>query len=177
VADLARFIDRDTIEFVRVYPHPIERVWRAISDPTEISAWFWTATFELRVGAPYRFGDAKSDMTGVITKIDPPRLLCFGGPAPHGPDGYMQFELDAVHGGTRMRFVQHSTPGYFRKPEWPADHPAGDGNPWRPGTLTGWHLSFDALGQMLSGEVAADTTLEERGLLPIYRAHMLATQP
>ena len=26
-ADLARFIDRWTIEFIRVYPHPVERVW------------------------------------------------------------------------------------------------------------------------------------------------------
>jgi len=25
-ADLARFVDRWTIEFIRVYPHPVERV-------------------------------------------------------------------------------------------------------------------------------------------------------
>ena len=34
-ADLARFVDRWTVEYVRVYPHPIERIWRATSDPKE----------------------------------------------------------------------------------------------------------------------------------------------
>jgi len=29
-AELARFIDRWTVEYVRTYPHPIDRVWRAI---------------------------------------------------------------------------------------------------------------------------------------------------
>jgi hypothetical protein len=28
---LARFIDHWTIEFVRTYPHPIERVWQAVT--------------------------------------------------------------------------------------------------------------------------------------------------
>jgi hypothetical protein len=28
--DLARFVDRYTVEYVRVFPHPIERVWKAI---------------------------------------------------------------------------------------------------------------------------------------------------
>ena len=36
-AELARFIDRFTVEYVRVYAHPIERVWRAISDPAELA--------------------------------------------------------------------------------------------------------------------------------------------
>ena len=52
-AELARFIDRHTIEYVRTYPHPIERVWRAITDPKEISVWFWTARFDLRVGGAF----------------------------------------------------------------------------------------------------------------------------
>ena len=39
-ADLARFIDRWTMEYVRTYPHPIERVWKAVSDPAEVAIWF-----------------------------------------------------------------------------------------------------------------------------------------
>ena len=38
--DLATFIDRWTMEYVRFYPHPIERVWRAITDPAELARWF-----------------------------------------------------------------------------------------------------------------------------------------
>jgi uncharacterized protein YndB with AHSA1/START domain len=32
-AELGRFVDRWTVEYVRTYPHPIQRVWRAITEP------------------------------------------------------------------------------------------------------------------------------------------------
>ena len=38
--NLPRFIDRWTIEYVHTYPHPVERVWRAITDPKEFGVWF-----------------------------------------------------------------------------------------------------------------------------------------
>jgi uncharacterized protein YndB with AHSA1/START domain len=185
-AELARrFIDRWTIEYVRVYPHPIERVWRAITDPNEISIWFWSATFDLRIGGQFAFGPDDSDLRGVFEAIEPPRFVRFKGPSPmQNPDGYFQFTLDPVRArsrfATRMTFVQHFTPGIVPHPEWgadPVDHPAAAVNPWRAGTLTGWHLAFDALGRRLSGEGVVDTSLEESGLLPVYRKHMLATQP
>ncbi len=178
-AELARFIDRHTIEYVRTYPHPIERVWRAITDPAEISTWFWMAEIDLRVGGAYRFGGEGSDLRGVITALDPPRLVRFGGPEAHGKDGYMQFELEAVRGGTRLTFTQHSTPGFFNKPDWPADpadHPAGARNPWRPGTLSGWHVSLDQLGDLFEGSTHA-ARMPESKLQEIYREHMRATQP
>ena len=177
-AELARFVDRHTIEFVRDYPHPVERVWQAITDPAEISVWFWTAEFDLRVGGAYRFGGESSDMKGAIAALEPLRRIRFGGPEPHGPEGYMEFVLEPVRGGTRMTFTQHSTPGFFLKPEWPADpsdHPAGAKNPWRPGSLRGWHASFDQLGDELSGATTARIT--EIELEKIYREHMRKTQP
>jgi uncharacterized protein YndB with AHSA1/START domain len=179
-SELARFIDHWTVEYVRVYPHPIERVWRAISDPREISVWFWEARFDFRVGGSFAFGPEGSDLFGVFDAIDPPRFIRFKGPSPaQNPEGYFQFALDAVAAGTKVTFVQHFTPGFVPHPEWgadPADHPFAAVNPWRAGTLTGWHLAFATLGQLLSGEEITDTSLEESGLLPVYREHMLATQ-
>lgn len=180
-AGLARFIDRFTIEYVRVYAHPIERVWRAVADPAEISVWFWTARFEARVGAPYRFGGDDSDMFGVITAVEPPRLLRFGGPHGHGPSGYFQFELADVSGGTRLTFTQHSQPGFFRKDEWPIDPPdleVGLGMPWRPGTLSGWHSALDCLGGHMDGaDTAAGLDAAEAALLLVYREHMRTIPP
>ncbi|RZU12069.1 polyketide cyclase/dehydrase/lipid transport protein [Kribbella rubisoli] len=31
---------RVAIRFVRLFPHPPEKVWRAITDPGQLSAWF-----------------------------------------------------------------------------------------------------------------------------------------
>ena len=179
--ELARFIDRWTVEYVRVYAHPIERVWRAISDPNESSAWFWSAQFDLREGGAFAFGPEGSDLVGVFGAIDPPRFIRFNGPSlALNPEGYFQFTLEPVKGGTRLSFVQHFTPGVVLRPEWgadPGDHPFAAVNPWRAGTLAGWHLALDALRQLLSGEEVADTSLEESGLLPVYREHMLGHQP
>jgi uncharacterized protein YndB with AHSA1/START domain len=179
--ELARFIDRWTIEYVRVYPHPIERVWRAITDPKEISVWFWAARFDLRVGGQFAFGPEDTDMFGVFEAIEPPRFVRFKGPSPaENPEGYFQFTLEAVAAGTRVTFIQHFTPSVVLHPEWgadPVDHPAAAMNPWRAGTLTGWHLAFDALRYQLCNKDVGDMSLEESALLPVYREHMLATQP
>lgn len=149
MADLARFIDRFTIEYVRVYPHPIARVWRAITDPSEFRVWFIAGKLDLRVGGAFRFGD--DGFTGTVLEIEPPRRIRFGGPT--GPGGYFQYELGEVAGGTRMRFVQHFPPGgvYTAVP----DDLGGDlpvpGTPWKPGFVGGWHEFWDALADYLDG--------------------------
>ena len=156
--NLPRFVDRWTVEYVRVYPHPIERVWRAISEPTEISAWFWAAKIDLRVGGAFRFGPDDSEMSGVFETIDPPRVIRFKGPSPvANPEGFFQFTLDSLAAGTQVSFVQHFTPGIVLKPEWGADpdtHPFAAVNPWRAGTLSGWHLALAAPGHALFGAIS-----------------------
>jgi hypothetical protein len=39
-AELARFIDRYTAEYVRTYAHQIDCVWHAITDPAKFDDWF-----------------------------------------------------------------------------------------------------------------------------------------
>jgi uncharacterized protein YndB with AHSA1/START domain len=182
-AELARFIDRDTIEYVRTYPHPIERVWKAVSDPAEVSIWFWAGRSEARLGGAYVFGpeDGPFQFGGVITAFDPPTLIRYGGPHA-GRESYWQFELSSRAGGTRVRFVQRITPGcWVNIHNWPADppeHPAGEANPWRPGTLSGWHRSLDHMGVLMDGGEWGPATRAERETLDQrYRELMLATQP
>src|SRR5882757_7730122 len=97
-AELARFIDRNTVEYVRTYPHPIERVWRAITDPAEFKVWFIRGEIALSEGGAYRF--QSGEFSGTVLSIEPPRLIRFGGPR----DGWFQYELSAEGEGTRMRF-------------------------------------------------------------------------
>ena len=181
-APLARFIDRDPIEYVRTYAHPIEWVWSAITDPAQMSTWFGPIAFEPRLGGAYlALWEKDSPFKGVITAFEPPRLVRFGSPQ-IDPANYWQFELEAVAGGTRMLFEQRiSSKTWANVHGWPADpaeHPAGETNPWRPGTLSGWHRAFEHLGVHMDGGAwerpsqAARDVLDQR-----YREHMLATQP
>jgi uncharacterized protein YndB with AHSA1/START domain len=149
--DLARFIDHWTIEFVRIYPHPIERVWRAVTDPAEVAIWFIPPTvWEPRTGGAYRFHN--DGFAGIVQVADPPRLIRFRGPQPGGAaspgDGsYFQFELEPVEGGTRLRYLQHADPNTVDREEPQRNHAA----PGRPGSLAGWHAAFDELDELLDG--------------------------
>lgn len=54
LAALGEFVDRDTMRFVREYPHPVERVWAALVTPEQISVWWMVCeTLEAREGGRY----------------------------------------------------------------------------------------------------------------------------
>jgi uncharacterized protein YndB with AHSA1/START domain len=143
-AELAHFIDRFTVEYVRTYPHPIERVWRAITDAAEIRAWFMPGEIEPRVGGGFAF--AGGGWNGDVVAYEPPRLVRLRNAGDHV--GYFQYELDEVAGGTRMRFMQHFSPeGVYGQP---GDTRPGAGTPW-PGAVSGWHEFWEALGDHLDG--------------------------
>ena len=130
-AELARFLDCTTVRFVRVFPHPVERVWRAITDPAEMAGWFMAGRIELKPGGAWRIGTESASCEGVITALERLRLVRFEGRIPGGGPGYCQYELEPVDGGTRMTFTQSC-------PEGETD-------------LGGWHELFDALGDHLDG--------------------------
>src|ERR1700733_6481246 len=101
-AELARFIDRSTMDYVRAYPHPIERVWRAIIEPEEFGVWFIKGRLDARLGGRYWFGD--DGFQGAVLAIDPPRTLRLGDDK---NDQFFEYQLSEAAGGTRMRFVPH----------------------------------------------------------------------
>jgi uncharacterized protein YndB with AHSA1/START domain len=71
---------RPAVRFERTYPHPILRVWLAVSDPAELAHWFPSnADFEPQVGGTITFsGDPHADATtGTILAFEPPRHLAF----------------------------------------------------------------------------------------------------
>jgi uncharacterized protein YndB with AHSA1/START domain len=159
-AALGRFTDRFTVEYVRTFPHPIERVWRALTDPKELSIWAMPATIDLSVGGAYTF---LGEQWGTILALDPPRLIKLGkkgiGAEPDAPgENYMLYELDAVPEGTRMTFTEHWKEGPDYLAFFGDDLPGGPETPFHPGTLAGWHGMFDGLADLLD-RVAPDSRL------------------
>ncbi|HEX3917793.1 MAG TPA: SRPBCC domain-containing protein [Caulobacteraceae bacterium] len=176
---LGRFIDRFTVEYVRTFPHPIERVWRAISDPGEFSAWFIPGTLELKERGAYFFDS--EGWTGVVMALEPPTFIRFstgkGANGDYGERGFFQYHLEPVPGGTRMRFLQHFPPEH----DYPVrgDGSPGDGTPW-PGSVSGWHEFWDALADHLNGKPRGSRRARHarwQELNRIYDDHMRATLP
>jgi len=141
-SSLARFVDRDTMEYERRYPHPIERVWAAVSVGEHLNVWlFPTTRVEGRVGgrATFTWGGPEEDGVEVyeVTEYDPPRRITFRA---EGMPAWMRFDL-AEDGpdATVLRFTLH----------WPV--PEGAESPWHPQHLTGFHNMLDNLTGYLAG--------------------------
>ncbi|TDD03280.1 hypothetical protein E1292_21545 [Nonomuraea deserti] len=80
---------RPALRFERTLAYPIERVWRAVSEPAELERWF-PAAADWTPAAGETFEAAGA--SGEVTEVDPPRRLAwtFAGQsysfdlAPHG---------------------------------------------------------------------------------------------
>lgn len=124
------------LRFTRVLPHPVERVWSAITEPEHLAQWFpSTIEGERRAGAPLRFtfpGDIVDPIDGEMLAFEPPRLMELR----WGPD-VLRFELRPRSDGTELTLL---------------DVLEERGKATRDGT--GWHTCLDALTASLSGEGA-----------------------
>ena len=70
------------LRFEAVYPHPIERVWRAITDPQAIARWLMKNDFEPRVGHKFQFrskpmGNWDGIVNCEVLECEPPRRLVY----------------------------------------------------------------------------------------------------
>ena len=91
---------RPAVRFERRYPHPVHRVWRAISVPEELRHWFPSeVAIEPREGGTIEFsGDPHLEETrGTVLAYDPPHRLAFT----WGSDE-LHFELAADGEGCRL---------------------------------------------------------------------------
>ncbi len=139
------------LRFERWYPHPVERVWRAVTAPDEMAQWFPSAVEGDRaVGAALTFADEAQRQaaieageptrvegpmfTGRVTVWDPPTVFSFtwGGEL-------LRYELTPDGDGTRFVFTQ-----VLSHPSLSARNGAG------------WHACLDALDALVLGPTASD---------------------
>jgi uncharacterized protein YndB with AHSA1/START domain len=154
------------IRFVRRLPHPIDRVWDALTDPAELHRWWGDTDLDLTEGGRFTLRWRNKDpegnvasLDGTITKLDPPRFLeisatwgATGSPDP-GTPATLTWELEAAGDHTVLHFTNTlPTP------------PEGST------TAAGWHLHLDALATTLAGE-EVDIAHPEPLFDPIHKAY------
>jgi uncharacterized protein YndB with AHSA1/START domain len=130
---------RPTLRFERRLTHPVEKVWRALTEPAELEHWFpqrVEGAFEPggKLRFPFRAakeldGEVVPDFEGEVLDIEPPRLLSFtwGGDV-------LRFELIPDGDGCLLVFTDTFT-----------EH----GKAARDGA--GWHVCLDGLEASLDG--------------------------
>jgi uncharacterized protein YndB with AHSA1/START domain len=131
--------ERPTLHFERRIEHPVEAVWRAVTEPDELVHWFpCEVEVELRLGGKMTFTfpegtlpDGASTMLGSVTELDPPRRFSF-----MWGDDHLHFALEPADGGAactlRLTVELDSR-----------DKAARDG--------AGWHQCLDGLETWLAG--------------------------
>ncbi len=159
------------IHFERRIPHPIERVWAALTEPEQLIGWWGEASVELVDGGAFTLrwlnsedDDTTAVMLARITRIDPPHLLETQGSweAEHGEDkdsleAGLRWELEADGEATVLRFTNTV--------------PTGDLPPAaRLRNAAGWHFHLDALASTLDGRAVDLVAIE--GWEPIHAAYV-----
>jgi uncharacterized protein YndB with AHSA1/START domain len=90
--ELERCGDRWQLRFTRELAHPAEKVWRAVTEPAHLDAWFpQRIVGEWRAGAPLKFESPDGEFAafdGEVLACEPPSLLEFR----WGPD-VIRFEI------------------------------------------------------------------------------------
>lgn len=99
------------LRFEAVYPHPPEKVWRALTDSKAIEQWLMSNDFEPRLGHKFMFTskpqpgwDGKTYCE--VIELDPPHRLAYtwkGGPL----DTVVRWTLEPTADGTRL-VLEHS---------------------------------------------------------------------
>jgi uncharacterized protein YndB with AHSA1/START domain len=125
--------ERPTVRVERTYPHPIERVWDAVTSPEHLGRWFPSPVeVDLRRGGEMRFSAFEGDpaATGTVEVVEAPRRLAFT----WGTDR-LTFELTPTDAGTTFALT-HVFDDRFGAPSF----------------ATGWELCLAALRSVLADE-------------------------
>lgn len=139
---------RYELRYERYYPHPPEKVWRALIEPEELKHWFpSTIEGERKAGAKLRFafeGQPGPVTEGVMRVFDPPRLLEFT-----WMKDVLRFELTEERGGSKLVFTN-----------------IFDERVVAPRSAAGWHKCLERMAEKLGASKP-----EDAGWHDLYRSY------
>lgn len=149
---LTRDGDRCTLTFTRTLPHPPEKVWRAVTEPEHLAAWFpQQIVGERRAGASLRFVTSGGDgFDGEMLVFDPPRAIAMT----WGSD-LLRIELQPCPAGTVLTL----TDSFDELGKAARD-------------AAGWHECLDRLVWSLDGTALPGWGVRWREIHPAYVARL-----
>ncbi|WP_020495314.1 SRPBCC family protein [Sciscionella marina] len=137
--------DAYVLRFERTLRHPVEKVWRAVTEPAEMAHWFPAQVrTELRAGAAMRFAfDGHFDLgerfgEGKVLEYDPPKVYAFRW-------AHETFRIELIpHDSGCVLVFSTTLPGTDTTCDFPSV----------ARTAPGWHECLDALLARLDGASA-----------------------
>jgi uncharacterized protein YndB with AHSA1/START domain len=155
--------DRVTVTFTRTYPHPVEQVWRAITDPEQSRHWLGKLAFDPQPGGKFEMIlDGSDPIHGTVTHgeviaCDPPHLLEYWF---HAQDGDVvrtdrhinRWELRTVDSSCQLRFINTFAPGERA----------------RNSILCGWHAMVEMLDETIGGHQRNWSTYTRDRMTELY---------
>jgi uncharacterized protein YndB with AHSA1/START domain len=130
-----------TVVVERVFPHPPEKLWRALTESPLIAQWLLSNDFEPVVGRRFQFrSDPMPQWNGIIDcevlVVEPLKRLSYSWNS-MGLESVVVLTLTAAAGGTQVRMEQSG----FRPDQQAAYQ----------GANYGWQKFFGALEQVAAG--------------------------
>jgi len=137
-AELHDLSGRSQLRFTRKLPHSRDKVWRALTEPEHLAAWFpTTIEGERAAGAQLRFSfpnDEAPPFEGEMITYDPPSILEF-----RWGEDLIRFEIAPDGDGSMLTLL---------------DTLDARGKAARD--AAGWHVKLDVLASYLAGKDIAD---------------------
>ena len=136
-----------TLVVERVFPHPREKLWRALTESPLLAQWMMSNDFEPEVGRRFQFrADPVPNWNGIVDCevliVDPLQRLSYnwgvgGDQAASGLQWVVLWTLTPTEGGTHLRMEQSGF-GPHQKANY-------------QGAKYGWHKFFGGLERVLGG--------------------------
>lgn len=103
---------KDTITKEKIFNHPIDKVWNAISKAKEISSWFIQADFKAEKGYQYTFSSEPNEkgcttISGTVKEATPYVLIYTWIVADTEVETTVTWKLESVKNGTKL-YLEHS---------------------------------------------------------------------
>jgi uncharacterized protein YndB with AHSA1/START domain len=105
-----------TLIFERRFPHPVDAVWQAITDSSELSKWYFSrGTIEARSGGKVDFYLGPAHVTGSVLVWDPPRVfehdwIASRPGSPNEEFGIVRWELEGDENETILKLTHRKLP-------------------------------------------------------------------